>query len=50
MTSTTPAGKGDLTPEERVMLQVAASGTGNHCLVSSFFVVFMIINLGANFL
>lgn len=33
MTSMTPARKGDLTPEERVMLQVAATGTGNHFLV-----------------
>lgn len=30
MTSMTPARKGDLTPEERVMLQVAATGNGNH--------------------
>lgn len=33
MTSMTPARKGDLTPEERVMLQVAATGTGKHFLV-----------------
>lgn len=43
----TPARKGDLTSEERVMLQVAAAGTGKHFFFFKLpaYILFILISL-----